>query len=98
MVYVQQVKVATVLAGTVDSFDQAAYKVSMAALFSDVEPEDITLNVTSASVRVEATITTKSESQADSVSETIETYPPASLSTALDVVERVEEPVPPSRL
>lgn len=52
--------------GTVDAFDQAAYKTSLAAAVS-VNADHITLNVTSASVRVESHIFAPSETVKDSV-------------------------------
>ena len=52
--------------GTVDAFDQAAYKTSLATAVS-VSEGHITLNVTSASVRVESHIFAPSETVKDSV-------------------------------
>lgn len=94
MVYTNQVTVSTVLAGTIGSFNQTAYTSNMAALIPGVTSDDITLAVAAGSVRVEATITTASTEQADSVLKTVKAYNATFLSTALGVVvEQYEEPV-----
>ena len=60
-----------VLAGTVESFDQESFKSNLAAGLSGVEPDDITLIVTAASVSVTATIRTQDANIASAAVQTL---------------------------
>eukprot|EP00966_Prymnesium_polylepis_P288233 6657462-Prymnesium_polylepis.1 len=92
-IYQRTVTVSAVVAGDVSTFDQTAYKNNMAALLPGVEADDITLNVTGASVRVVATIAAKNATVATEAASTITSLTATSLSTALGVtVESVEAP------
>lgn len=89
-----------VVAGTVASFDSAAFKNSLAKQLAGVTPSDITLIVSAipmgrrlqqtnpasaGSVKVTATITTVGAAAAASVSTTLAAFTPAALSAALGV-------------
>lgn len=82
-----------VAAGSVDSFDRGAYKVSLATTLDGVSPYDIELEVSAASIRVTTTVRTASAAAADAALSTLTTIAssPAALSTALGVT--VEEVV-----
>ena len=94
MVYKSKVTVSIVLSGTVDTFDADAYKANMAPLLEGVDPSDITLSVSAASVQVVAEIIAADASIADSVVTTIQSYDSGAMSAALGVtVEQVVAPV-----
>jgi len=94
MVYKPKVTVSTIVSGTVDTFDADMYRANMASLLEGVDPSDITLSVSAASVQVVAEIIAADESIADSVVATISTYDSAAISAVLGVtVEQVAEPV-----
>jgi hypothetical protein len=82
-----------VVAGTIDSFDHAAYKTSLAAQLDGISPADITLEVSAASVRVEATISAPSAPVGTAALSTLTglAATPSMLSAALGVA--VEEVV-----
>jgi hypothetical protein len=90
-----------VVAGTVETFDEESYKAGLlSALPSEVGDVDIILNVTAASVKVEATllvlVSEESTESATLVAETLGSMSPAELSSALGVeVAEVEEVAPP---
>ena len=91
-----------VVAGTVEAFDEENFKTRLASALPNVDASDITLNVTSASVRVQSTIASTAGTVADAdaaaglVESTIRvfTQTPALLSAALG--ETVEEITPPT--
>lgn len=94
LVHVPAVKFSTVVAGTVASFDQAAYKSGLASLVTDVEPSDITLAVSAGSVVVDATIVTTGDTSQDRAILELSAYNVTALSTTLGVtVESVTAPV-----
>jgi len=80
-----------VAAGTVDSFDQLAFKASLAATLDGVSADDVDLEVSAASVLVTATVRAVSLAAADAALNTLSTIAasPAALSIALGVT--VEE-------
>lgn len=79
------VVLATVVAGTVDTFDQDAYTANLiSTLPAGSESAEVYLNVTAASVRVIATIVLP-EAAAQAAQETLSTMDAASLSSALGV-------------
>ena len=82
-----------VAAGTIESFDKAAFKAGLAALLGEgVEPRHVTLVVSAASVRIEASIVMDSAAAADAVTSTLSTATPADLTSALGViVEQVRD-------
>ena len=76
-----------VAAGTIESFDEAAFKAGLAALLAEgVEPRHVTLVVSAASVRIEASIVMDSAAAADAVTSTLSTATPADLTSALGVI------------
>jgi len=75
-----------VVDATVDTFDSSAFATALAALFADVSRDDVSLNVTSASVRVHARITMPNATEAAAAIRTITTSTPPQLSSALGVV------------
>ena len=93
MVYQSKVTFAAVVAGTVADFDQTAFKNNMATLLGGVDPADISLTVTAASVRVVSVFTTTNQAAAATAAKTIATYDSTTISAALKVtVETVEAP------
>ena len=93
MVYQSKVTFAAVVAGTVADFDQTAFKNNMASLLGGVDPADISLTVTAASVRVVSVFTTTNQATAATAAKTIATYDSTTISAALKVtVETVEAP------
>ena len=93
MVYQSKVTFAAVVAGTVADFDQMAFKNNMASLLGGVDPADISLTVTAASVRVVSVFTTTNQATAATAAKTIATYDSTAISVALKVtVETVEAP------
>ena len=93
MVYQSKVTFAAVVAGTVADFDQTAFKNNMASLLGGVDPADISLTVTAASVRVVSVFTTTNQATAATAAKTIATYDSTTISVALKVtVETVEAP------
>merc|ERR1740117_2601159 len=93
MVYQSKVTFAAVMAGTVADFDQTAFKNNMATLLGGVDPADISLTVTAASVRVVSVFTTTNPATAATAAKTIATYDSTTISVALKVtVETVEAP------
>jgi hypothetical protein len=91
----------TVVAGTVETFDHEAYEAGLRrALPAGAGDVEIILNVTAASVKVEATIlvlvSEESTESATLVAETLGAMGPSELSSALGVeVAEVEEVAPP---
>merc|ERR1740117_1732213 len=93
MVYQSKVTFAAVVAGTVADFDQTAFKNNMATLLGGVDPADISLTVTAASVRVVSVFTTTNQAMAATAAKKIATYDSTTISAALKVtVETVEAP------
>lgn len=85
---------ATVLSGTVADFSAESFKRRLAYALSSVEPEDIAVSVTAASVRVTASITAENASTANSTMNTLRDFTRELLSTVLGGVgvESVEAP------
>ena len=75
----------TVVAGAVDTFDQASYKRALSALLDGVAPSDIVLAVSAASVRVTATIVAPSFEVSDAALATLSALSSQELSSALSV-------------
>ena len=74
------------IAGSVDSFDESAFKTSLATtLGNGIEGRDISLTVVAASIRVNATIVTLSQSAASAAASTLSTTTVSALSTSLGV-------------
>jgi len=94
LVHTPAVKFKTVVAGTVASFNQTAYKAGLASLLTGVDPSDITLAVSAGSVIVDATIVTGGDTSQDRAILELSPYNISALSTALGVVvESVATPV-----
>lgn len=70
------------VAGTIDSFDASAFTSSLAAVL-DVAPTDVTLHLSSGSVRVNATIISRTQASATAVLSTLEAQTPEALTTSL---------------
>lgn len=73
---------------TIDSFDNAAqnaFAKSLAAVLRGVRPEDISLSITPASIRIVATINVRNVTNADSTASAIRSASLSTLSTSLGV-------------
>lgn len=83
-----------VLSGTVADFAPATFKERLAGSLEGVTPADIVLNVTSASVRVAASITLTNATAANHSMTALAAHTPATLSVALGgmQVERIAPP------
>jgi len=88
------VSFSAVVAGTVESFDQAAYKASLASAIG-VSAEDVELTVSAASVRIEAVIHASSTELKDSIVSVLESLEadPAAASALLGVTIESIDPV-----
>eukprot|EP00966_Prymnesium_polylepis_P210581 4876130-Prymnesium_polylepis.1 len=75
----EQVVFETVLEGSLDSFDEESFRVGLASELEGVEPTDIAINVTSASVRVTAIITPKSHDVVATTVTRLNQFTPSSL-------------------
>lgn len=82
------------IAGTVDSFDAAAYKHNLAAALEGVSPADISLDLAPASVLVVATIVPPTAEVAQAAFTTLAAATPAQLTSILGVV--VEQTTTPT--
>ena len=85
----------TFISGTVEAFDQAAYKARLALLLEGFSAESITLTVQPASIKVIAEISTTSKDVADQVVQALGPYraDPAAASKALGVTVESMEPI-----
>ena len=83
MVYKSKVTVSAIVSGTVEAFDGDAYRSNMASLLEGVDPSDITLTVSAASVRIVAEIIAANDSIAESVVSTMQSYDSGAISAAL---------------
>ena len=91
---VQRVRTEMTVAGDVSSFNENAFKASLAAMLSGVDASDIRVTLSAGSVRVVVEILASSGSVASSVQQTIASTPQAQLSSQLGVtVESVSAPV-----
>ena len=83
------------IAGTIDAFDEVAYKVGLAQVMGNgIEPGDITLTVRDGSIIVLATVATSSQSAASAAATALTTTTTSQLDTALGVsVQSVANPV-----
>ena len=77
----------------VSSFDELAFRDSLASLLPRVEPTDITLNVTAGSLRVGVRVRAQTEIAGAAVLDSVSNFDITSLSTALGVtVTRITAP------
>ena len=91
-----QVILTTTAAGAVETFDRSSFKRRLAAALPGVRPDDITLRVRAASVRVEAYVSARNATDADAILATLQPLAASTdaLSRALGVaVEAVETPL-----
>ena len=91
-----RISYSAVLSGTIGTFDKDGFKSSFAAALEGVEPEDVSVEVAAASVRVDATIISSSNELADQTMATLTAFTPETLTAALNgfaQVETVETPV-----
>ena len=82
---IHKVAFTTTVAGTVEQFDSAAFKTNLAAGLRGVNVSDISLTVTSGSVKVAVKIVTTSEKVADDTVAFVAVADTASLSALLGV-------------
>jgi len=91
------VALTSIIAGSIDTFDPPTYQASLRSLLSLEDETLIALNVTAASVRVEAGIVLKAEADATVASTALSAMDTSSLSAALGVsvaaVEAVSSPL-----
>ena len=82
------------IAGTIDAFDEAAYKVGLAQVMGNgIEPDDITLTVRDGSIIVLATVATSSQSAASAAVTSLTTTVTSQLNAALGVsVQSIANP------
>lgn len=89
-----QITFSAVVAGSIATFDSTAFKANLASALAGVEPSDISLNVTAASVRVDSTIIMRDASIATSTFQTLSAFTPETLSKVLNVqVESFDKPI-----
>jgi len=88
------VRFATVLSGSVSEFSRESFKVRLAATLPGIVAEDITLNVTAASVLVTSVIAVTSDEVANSTLSSLRAFTPETLSAALGgvTVETISPP------
>jgi len=91
------VALTSIIAGSIDTFDPPAYQASLRSLLSLEDETLIALNVTAASVRVEAGIVLKAEADATAASTALSAMDTSSLSAGLGVsvaaVEAISSPL-----
>jgi len=91
--YTPAVSFQAIVAGTVASFDQSAYRNSLSSVLSGISASDINLEVSAGSVIVDATIATMDHGISDNVVATLSSYDANTLSQRLGItIESVATP------
>ena len=85
MYYNGVVTFAAMVSGSVDSFNEPAYKTGVAGLLPGIYEGDIGLNVTAGSVRVETTITTTNLTAAEDAYQSLRAYNSSFMTAALNM-------------
>ena len=85
--------VVTTIDATIETFNETSFRESLARLVDGVSPDDISLEVTAASLIVEATVRTTERSSAEGLQTMLTTMPLGNLSAALGVPVQGMQPM-----